>query len=128
MDLSLLAFVKIIIAVKNNSKIAVYNQTKKLEKRMPGYTVKLGFGLHIGWAIEGAIGSTFKIDASYLSPHVNITSWLEESTKMYGVPLLFSGKIYKLLSRNMRRKVRLLDKVAFKSADKPMSIFIIIFY
>eukprot|EP01083_Nonionella_stella_P038312 104252_1 len=27
-----------------------------------------GWGLHCGWAIEGAIGSRYKIDASYLSP------------------------------------------------------------
>ena len=24
----------------------------------------MGFGLHVGWAIEGTIGSKFKIDAS----------------------------------------------------------------
>jgi hypothetical protein len=30
--------------------------------------VKLGFGMHVGWAIEGMIGSNFKADASYLSP------------------------------------------------------------
>ena len=65
---------------------------------MPNYSVKLGFGLHVGWAIEGAIGSTYKIDASYLSPHVNISACLEESTKFYGVPLLLSGELYKLLS------------------------------
>lgn len=37
----------------------------------------MGFGLHYGWAIEGAIGSEFKIDASYLSPNVNTAAWLE---------------------------------------------------
>jgi len=41
---------------------------------MPNYSVKIGFGLHIGWAIEGAIGSAFKIDASYLSPNVNVAA------------------------------------------------------
>jgi len=30
----------------------------------------MGFGLHFGWAIEGSIGSEYKIDASYLSPNV----------------------------------------------------------
>jgi class 3 adenylate cyclase len=50
-------------------------------ERLPGYSVKLGYGLHVGWAIEGAIGSHFKIDASYLSPNVNIASRLEGSTK-----------------------------------------------
>ena len=43
--------------------------------------MKMGFGLHVGWAIEGAIGSYFKIDASYLSPNVNMSSRLEAATK-----------------------------------------------
>lgn len=29
----------------------------------------LTFGLHMGWTIEGAIGSESKIDAGYISPH-----------------------------------------------------------
>jgi len=48
----------------------------------------LGFGLHLGWSIEGAIGSSFKIDASYLSSHVNMASSLEERTKEYGTNLI----------------------------------------
>lgn len=31
-------------------------------------------GLHYGWAIEGTIGSNHKVDASYLSPNVNMAS------------------------------------------------------
>jgi len=41
----------------------------------------MGFGLHMGWAIEGAIGSEFKIDASYLSPNVNLVSKLAVASK-----------------------------------------------
>lgn len=64
----------------------------------------MGFGLHVGWAIEvsasewssmderlfvqGAIGSGFKIDASYLSPNVNMASRLEAATKQFGTGLL----------------------------------------
>jgi len=33
----------------------------------------MGYGLHHGWAIEGAIGSTKKIDVSYLSPHAKMS-------------------------------------------------------
>ncbi len=47
-----------------------------LQRLGPHYQVKMGFGLHIGWAIEGAIGSEYKIDASYLSPNVNMASRL----------------------------------------------------
>jgi hypothetical protein len=49
------------------------------------------FGIHIGWGIEGAIGSEYKIDASYLSPNVNIASRLNAVSKQYGVSMLFSG-------------------------------------
>ena len=48
---------------------------------MPGYKVKMGYGLHSGWGIEGARGSEFKIDASYLSPNVNMAARLESSSK-----------------------------------------------
>ncbi len=48
------------------------------------YKIKLGFGLHQGWAIEGPMGSRFKIDASYLSHNVNVASTLESATKSYG--------------------------------------------
>jgi len=44
---------------------------------------RLGFGLHQGWSIEGSLGSTFKIDSSYLSIHVNIAQKLEKMTKEY---------------------------------------------
>lgn len=61
----------------------------------------MGFGLHYGWAIEGAIGSQFKIDASYLSPNVNTAARLEGACCQYGVPILFSGDFYSILTREM---------------------------
>jgi len=96
---------------------------RKLNELIPGYTVKMGFGLHIGWAIEGAIGSDQKIDASYLSPHVNLAARLEAATKQYGVMLLVSGDFHELLSRDARRCCRKLDVVMVKGSRKPVSLF-----
>ena len=79
--MSLISFLKIQAAIHTNKKIVKYKNNSKLNARMPGYSVKMGFGLHFGWAIEGAIGSEFKIDASYLSPNVNMASRLEAATK-----------------------------------------------
>ena len=31
--------------------------------------MNIGFGLHAGWAVEGPIGSSIKVDCSYLGPH-----------------------------------------------------------
>jgi hypothetical protein len=78
---------------------------------MPNYQVKLGFGLHLGYSIEGAIGSTFKIDASYLSPHVNEANKLEEKTKTYGVSLVISNDFVDYLSVDARKVVRPIDVI-----------------
>ena len=94
-DVSMISFLKVIAQLKRSRKLAKYKNHDGLCHRISSpYEVKMGFGLHIGWAIEGAIGSFYKIDASYLSPNVNLASRLEAATKQFGVPLLFSGQLY----------------------------------
>ena len=78
----------------------------------------MGFGLHLGWSIEGAIGSVFKIDASYLSPNVNMSSKLEEKTKIYGVQLIFSGDIYDFLSVEAKDNARIIDIIEDENEEE----------
>jgi class 3 adenylate cyclase len=93
-DMALISFLKIMVALKKSRVLVKYRTHQGLNARMPGFEVKLGMGLHLGWAIEGAIGSFYKIDASYLSPNVKMAERLEAGTKIYGVPLLLTGNIY----------------------------------
>ena len=87
---------------------------------MPNYTVKMGFGLHLGWAIEGAIGSDYKIDASYLSPDVKISDHLELLTKVYGVMLLFSKELYDNLTVEVQGLSRELDAIKLHGRQEIM--------
>ena len=66
-DFALLSFIKIQAKIFREPILLEYRNEAKLNNRMPNYKVKMGYGLHLGWGIEGAIGSLFKIDASYLS-------------------------------------------------------------
>ncbi len=79
--MALVSFIKIFLTVRKSVELKDYCEMPEIQARLPGYKIKMGFGLHIGWAIEGAIGSLFKIDASYLSPNVNMASRLEAATK-----------------------------------------------
>jgi len=88
-----------------------------------GRRVQLGFGLHFGWAIEGAVGSTLKIDVTYLSPHVNLAARLESLTKQYNIPLLMSSAFYKRLSLPVSSACRCIDRVTVKGSRKPISIY-----
>ena len=87
-DSALIAFVKILYTIHKSKKLDKYANDILLNAKHPGYKVKLGFGLQLGWSIEGAIGSSFKIDASYLGPDVNMSNKLEEKTKEYGASIL----------------------------------------
>jgi class 3 adenylate cyclase len=124
-DCALFSFVKIIAKINRCPSILKYRQHDKLNERLPGYQVKMGFGLHMGWAIEGAIGSEYKIDASYLSPNVNLASRLEAATKQFGVPILMSGNLFDCLSEPVKSYCRHIDAVTVKGSEKPISLYTI---
>ena len=94
-----------------------------LYERMPGYKCRMGCGLHFGWAVEGAIGSDKKIDASYISPHVNWSEFLESSTKEYDVPILISEPFYKLLSPNVAKHCRKVDSIRKSEMDEVTALY-----
>lgn len=121
-DLALLSVVKILVKINTDSVILAYRAHCRLARRMPGYCVKIGFGLHIGWAIEGAIGSYYKIDVSYLSAHVNLASKLEASTKIYGVPLLISDSMHAFLSNSIKSMCRQVDYL-YTHSGNTLSLF-----
>lgn len=80
-DLSVMSFIHVQRDINIEYEMIKYNTNQKLKKKVPKFKVSMGFGLNLGWAIEGAIGSAYKIDASYLSPNVNMASRLEAATK-----------------------------------------------
>ncbi len=94
-----------------------------LQRKCQGISFEMGYGLHVGWAIEGAIGSRFKIDASYLSPHVNTSSRLESLTKHYSCPILLSGEFVALLAEPWRARLRMIDAVSVKGSSKALEVY-----
>lgn len=111
-DSSVIAFLKILAKVHKSFKLDKYRRNPGLNNRIKNYAVKMGFGLHLGWSIEGAIGSTFKIDASYLSPHVNVSGKLEEKTKEYGALMIVSGDLVDHMTDLAKNSLRVIDRVS----------------
>ena len=83
----------------------------------------MGFGMHIGWAIEGAIGSKYKIDASYLSPNVNMSARLEAATHQFGCSILVSEWFYNELSADAKSYCRMVDRICVVGSKIPMEIW-----
>ncbi|KAL3817668.1 hypothetical protein ACHAXA_002013 [Cyclostephanos tholiformis] len=61
-DKALIGFLKVIIEVNRDVQLLAYRDDKRLSKgKENGFSVRMGFGLHAGWAIEGAVGSFHKL-------------------------------------------------------------------
>lgn len=123
-DKALIGYLKIIAQINRNKQVLKYRTEPRLTNNgTEEFKVRMGFGLHAGWAIEGAVGSLQKVDATYLSPHVNMAARLETSSKQYKVPLLASQDFYDLLSNEAQSYCRKLDVVTVKGSEVPIGIY-----
>ena len=123
-DKALLSVVRICIALQyNDYYVSTMSDTARTAlltklKNRPGPVVQMGFGLHAGKAVQGAIGSQRKIDATYVSEAVERAEFLESSTKQYGVKMLMSDDFHQLLSPSNRRRCRKVDQILFLNEDE----------
>eukprot|EP00946_MAST-07B_sp_MAST-7B-sp1_P000852 g852.t1 len=123
-DDALESFIRIRSALVKDLMIQKVASDPRLQSKIPGYSVKMGYGLHIGWAIEGAIGSPHKVDASYLSPHVNMAARLEAASKQYKVQLLLSDAFVKEIANpKFKAGCRPLDVVTVKGSNVPVTLY-----
>ena len=123
-DKALIGYLKIIVELNRQENILAYRKEPKLTNNgTTEFIVRMGFGLHAGWAIEGAVGSHHKIDATYLSPHVNMAARLETSSRQYGVPVLISQMAWELMSPVVQDLCRKLDVVTVKGSEFPIGIY-----
>jgi len=123
-DFSVLAIVNMISALHRSRTIARYRGHPRLQQRLGSYwRVNSSFSLHFGWAIEGAVGSEFKIDASYLSPTVRIAESIENATKSYGLNVIISESVISHCSKGVTDECRPIDRVAIKGSKEPIELY-----
>lgn len=153
-DSALVSYLKIIAEINRSQSILNYRSEPRLIPKKPQkvpstprtpaarspsitsnhsheeFKVRMGFGLHAGWGIEGAVGSVHKVDATYLSPHVNTAARLETASRQYKVPLLMSHAFHDLMSDVTKSKCRKIDSVLVKGSSVPIGKFLLwfIFY
>eukprot|EP00437_Effrenium_voratum_P020984 CAMPEP_0181453264 /NCGR_PEP_ID=MMETSP1110-20121109/29635_1 /TAXON_ID=174948 /ORGANISM="Symbiodinium sp., Strain CCMP421" /LENGTH=820 /DNA_ID=CAMNT_0023577577 /DNA_START=314 /DNA_END=2776 /DNA_ORIENTATION=- len=121
---SIVSSAAVIGAVHRSPLLGSYREHPGLQFRLGAdCRVHLSIGLHKGWAIEGAVGSEFKIDCSYLSPNVSIATTIERSSEVYGVSVMVAQSVVDLCSPSMRAQCRLIDKVVIRGSSAPMELF-----
>ena len=122
-DRALLGLLKSYAGILRDDKIVRWNKDFRLGAGVGLFSVSIIYGMDAGWAVEGAVGSNYKIDATYLSPHVNMASRMMSASKQYGVTILLSQAVEELLSKPAQSKLRHLDTVIVKGASRPQGIY-----
>jgi len=122
-DRALLGMLKSFAGIHRDHKLLKWKSDFRLGAGVGAYTVNIIIGMDAGWAVEGAVGSEYKIDATYLSPHVNMAARMMSATKQYGVTMLLSQAVEELLSSQARSKLRHLDTVYVKGSSVAQRIF-----
>lgn len=131
-DKSLIAAIKIVSEIRRANQFNVYFRKNQMVQRFGTMTRPyITFGLHLGWSIQGAIGSDNKIDASYLSPHQQIARRFEELTATYDMQILLSEALYNYMSLKARNTLRKIDVImlntftnqALQNQQEPMGVY-----
>lgn len=120
--MALISILKMFAGIKKSKEINKFKNMEEIIDKFGKDSVKIGFGIHQGWSIEGAIGGRFKIDASYLSPNSNMANICEEKTKEYGVSLVMTDKFVENLSIEAQKNTRILD-ICYDDEDGPIGFY-----
>lgn len=123
-DKSLIAAVKIVSELRRATSFSIFYNNNIMKQRF-GNTNRpyVTMGLHMGYTIEGAIGSDMKIDACYLSPNLQISYRIEQLCEFYEMQILLTEPLYMLMSLKSRNTLRKIDIVTMKERKEQMGIF-----
>ena len=122
-DRAVIGMLKSFAGIHRDTKLRAWSRDFRLSAGVGAFSASMIFGMDAGWAVEGAVGSEYKIDATYLSPHVNMASRMMSACKHYGVTILLSEAVQELMSDVARTRLRNLDRVTVKGSTRIQKIF-----
>ncbi|HAX80414.1 MAG TPA: diguanylate cyclase [Cyanobacteria bacterium UBA11372] len=100
--------------------LAEYNTTRARPERPQ---IQIGIGINTGKLMLGMVGGNFRMDSTVISDAVNLSSRLEQLTKIYSVPLLISHYTFSQLQEPMNFALRLIDRVKVKGKSQKVAVF-----
>mmetsp|Transcript_5433 Transcript_5433/g.17105 ORF Transcript_5433/g.17105 Transcript_5433/m.17105 type:complete len:901 (+) Transcript_5433:90-2792(+) len=126
-DAAVAAFLRCQVDLENensNGCLSCYGQYDAVMRRFGhGFRIQMGFGMHVGWAIEGAIGSDLKIDATYLSPHVEMSDRLEAASKIFKAKLNMSHWLINLATPDLKQHLRPIARIRCEGVPVPLTVY-----
>lgn len=112
----------VMTAINMNAALAAFNE----QRASLGTAIRIGVGIHTGEVIAGNIGSAKRLDYTVIGDNVNLSSRIEELTKLFECPILISGDTRQALPQgvgNGRFVLREIGDVVVKGRSGPVQLF-----
>lgn len=101
---------KTIAELARANDLLAYSKHPRISHRFgEKHQIKISFALHLGSAIEGAVGSEQKVDALLLSKDSQIVGRIDELCDTYDRPILMTSAVYNINGERGQEYCRRLD-------------------
>jgi class 3 adenylate cyclase len=107
-------------AVTMLNTLAEYNLNRQQANRQP---IEIGIGINTGNIMLGTVGGNSRIDTTVIGDAVNLSSRLQDLTKVYQTPLLISHNTFAGLEKTMNYPMRVIAQEQVRGKAQKVSIF-----
>lgn len=107
-------------AIKMQEELYIFNKERIRNTKSP---IRVGIGVHYGDVILGTVGTSLRTDTTVLGESIVIANFVENLTKKYGQPILFTETIVQQVPADFGINFEVVDKILFKEDESPISIY-----
>ncbi len=100
--------------------LTAYNRNAGMDGNFP---VQVGIGVHTGMLMLGTIGEEKRMESTVISDAVNLAQRIERMTRLFGVSLIISDPVARVVGRDETIDIRHLGHVKVKGKKMPVSLY-----
>jgi adenylate cyclase len=106
-----------------NASVEIVKETERQMQAGVIPDTRLGIGIHFGEAVTGNIGSAMRKQYSITGNVVILAARIEQLTKDYRLPILFSGEVFQQLEDGHHSGIKEIGTSAIKGREKPVKLY-----